>query len=81
MNKYRIAVIDEGKISYYWKNFNGFIALTNILPTTFPNKKKAKRIMRRLNKYHGNDFFLVPLNKEVKIPKRAILKAKENGEW
>lgn len=80
MNKYRIAVINEGNISYYWKNFNGFIALTYISPTTFPNKKKAKRVMRRLNKYHGNDFFLVNLHKETKIPERVI-KAKRNGEW
>lgn len=78
MNKYRIAVIHDGKLSFYRTNIHGCIILSNIFPTTFPNKKKAKRIMKRLNKYHGDDFFLVHLHKDTKIPERIILKVKEN---
>lgn len=61
MGKYAIAIEkeDEYALLFFYDNFNGSIILTRIVPTTFPNKKKAKRVLRRLNKYHGGGYFLI----------------------
>ena len=59
MKRYAIALEDDYTLIFFYKNIDGFIAMTRILPTTFTNKKKAKRIMKRLNKYHGGEYFLV----------------------
>jgi hypothetical protein len=56
--KYAIAKEADYTLIFFYKNFNGFVAMTKIVPTTFSNKKKAKRIMKRLNKYHGGGYFL-----------------------
>lgn len=58
--KYAIATEgDYDVLVFFYKNFNGYITTTRIVPTTFHNKKKAKRILKRLNKFHGGDWFLV----------------------
>lgn len=57
-NKYIICTETGHSEVFYWKIISGFVALTTIVPTTFPNKKKAKRVLKRLNKYHGGGFYI-----------------------
>ncbi|MER2007449.1 MAG: hypothetical protein ABS939_08345 [Psychrobacillus sp.] len=58
--KYAIAKEDlnDYALQFFYDNLNGCIILTRIAPTMFPNKKKAKRVLKRLNKYHGGGYFL-----------------------
>lgn len=67
--KYAIAVEGDYTLLFFYKNINGFIATTRIVPTTFPNKKKAKRVLKRLNKHHGKDWFI--LNYQELISKKS----------
>lgn len=55
MSKY--LIIDETK-RYYFANVYGLLVTTRYEITIFPNKKKAKRILKRLNKHHGGDWEL-----------------------
>jgi hypothetical protein len=66
MGRYAIAKEDEYTLIFFYRNINGFIAMTRIVPTTFPNKKKAKRVMKRLNKYHGGGYFLFDYQEALK---------------
>lgn len=63
LKKYAIAIEGEYALEFFYKNVNGFIVMTRILPTTYPNKKKAKRVLKRLNKYYGGDWFLIDYQK------------------
>lgn len=40
------------------KENDGWVGAMND-PSVFPNKKKAKRILKRLNKYHGGNWMIV----------------------
>lgn len=59
MKKYAIACEGEYTLEFFWRNLDGFIVMTRIVPTLFANKKKAKRVMKRLNKHHGGDYFVL----------------------
>ena len=62
MTKYVIAVPHEHSIAFYDRKYGDFIGLTKIPPTIYPNKKKAKRVLKKLNKNGVNDFYLLPIN-------------------
>lgn len=59
MTKYVIAVPHEHSIAFYDRKYGEVIGLTKIAPTVFPNKKKAKRVLKKLNKNGVNDFYLL----------------------
>lgn len=68
--QYAIASEGEYSLQFFYENTDGFIILTRIVPTTYPNKKKAKRMLKRLNKYHGNDWFLYNYGEFLKHSKK-----------
>ena len=59
MAKYVIAVPHEHSIAFYGRKHGDIIGLTKITPTVFPNKKKAKRVLKKLNKNGVDDFYLL----------------------
>ncbi|QKE56274.1 endolytic peptidoglycan transglycosylase [Staphylococcus phage Metroid] len=59
MTKYAIAVPQEHSIAFYGRKYGEFIGLTKIAPTIFPNKKKAKKMLKKLNKNGVDDFYLI----------------------
>lgn len=59
MTKYVIAVPHEHSIAFYDRKYGEVIGLTKIAPTVFPNKKKAKRALKKLNKNGVDDFYLL----------------------
>ena len=61
MTKYVIAVPHEHSIAFYDRKYGDFIGPTKISPTIYPNKK-AKRVLKKLNKNGVNDFYLLPIN-------------------
>lgn len=67
MSKYVIGTLDDVThgfyINLYYRIVKGFVLETRICPTIFPNKKKAKRVLKRLNKYHGDCYFLIRYDK------------------
>lgn len=63
MTKYVIAVPYEHSIAFYDRKYGDVIGLTKIAPTVFPNKKKAKRVLKKLNKDGVDDFYLLPVSK------------------
>lgn len=62
MTKYVIATELEHSIAFYDRKYKNFTVLTKITPRVFPNKKKAKRVLKKLNKNEVNDFYLLPFN-------------------
>lgn len=59
MNRYLIGTHHEHSMAFYDRKVDGIVWLSKIIPKVFPNKKKAKRVLKRLNKYHEEDYFLV----------------------
>ena len=60
--KYMVCTNGDWNIDFFYKIYNGNPWISNIAPITFNSKKKAKRVMRRLNKYHrnnGEEWFVV----------------------
>lgn len=76
MNKYFIGTYYEHSVAFYDRKIDGVVWLTKIAPKIFPNKKKAKRIMKRLNKYNEGDYFLV----SEKEYWRAVRKIKKESK-
>lgn len=52
--KYMVCV-SGWKLEFFYKILDDFVLTSNIAPTTYHSRKKAKRVMRRLNKYHSSD--------------------------
>lgn len=67
MAKYVIGAPDKVThgfyINFYWRIVKGFVIETRICPKIFPNKKKDKRVLKRLNKYHEDCYFLIRYDK------------------
>ena len=59
MAKYLIGM-EYANTTVYFKNIENNVAhLCREETTPFPNKKKAKRVLKRLNKYHDLGAFLI----------------------
>lgn len=59
MTKYLIGM-EYANTTVYFKNIEkNVVRLCREEATPFPNKKKAKRVLKRLNKYHDLDTFLI----------------------
>lgn len=63
MTKHVIAVPHEHSIAFYDKKYGNVIGLTKIAPAIYPNKKKAKRVLKKLNKDGVDDFYLLQIDK------------------
>lgn len=59
MSNYLIATEGEYCLYFFYKILGETAITTRIAPTEYPNRKKARRVLRRLKKHHGNDWFLV----------------------
>lgn len=66
MTKYVIATELEHSIAFYDKKYKDFTILTKITPRIFPNKKKAKRVLKKLNKNSTDNYYLLPVIPEYK---------------
>ncbi|QYG30043.1 hypothetical protein K0O13_08005 [Mammaliicoccus sciuri] len=78
MSRYMIGVYHEHSVAFYDRKIDGIVWLTKIMPEIFPNKKKAKRIMKRLNKNHEGEYFLVSVKEYWKEVRKV---KKENEIW
>lgn len=62
--EYVIGTIgDDGFLTFFDEKMDdGFVLLTKITPRMYKNKKKAKRITKRLNKRDDSTYFIVHWN-------------------
>lgn len=51
---------DDGFLTFFCEKMDdGYLFLSRIAPRRYKNRKKAKRVLKRLNKTYSGEFFVV----------------------